>query len=124
MAATNEKRRRMRCPTASAHCIIAQLAAANASTAARVCTKSCTVNQGAPGIGTGQPGVHGTCESMTKNPAAIHSDTAGVQMASQRGRARMSRAAQATRLAPSAMRSRVSWNARAVGMPAAPIPLT
>jgi hypothetical protein len=124
IAATNEKRRRMRWPTAVAHCIIAQLAAANASTAASVCTKSCTVNNGLPGIGTGHPGVQVTCESTTKNPAAIHSDTDGVQIASHRGRERMSRAAQATRLAPSAMSSSVTWNARAVGMSAAPIPLT
>ena len=104
----NENRRRMRRPTASAHCIIAQLAAAKASTAARVCTKSCTVNNGLPGIGTGQPGVQLTCESTTKNPAANQSDTDGVQIASQRGRERMSRPAHATRLAPSAMSSSVA----------------
>src|SRR5450755_219021 len=61
MAETSEKRANAGCPTAKAHCRIAQLAATNARTAARVCTKSCSVKV-AP-TGSGHPSVQVTCES-------------------------------------------------------------
>ena len=118
----SENRRNAWWPTAKAHCAIAHAAKPNASTAASVCTKSCQVKSGP--TGTGQPGVHVTCESSRKKPHEIQSETAGAHRASARGRARMPRPAHATSDPPTAMSTRVTWNHRAVGMPGAPSSLT
>ena len=92
--------RSARCPTANAHCRIVQLAAANASTAARVCTKSCQVKV-APGPG---PGIR-RCRSPASRPGRTRSadrerDRRRPQ-AQDRGRAmRMPRPATADQRAP------------------------
>jgi len=122
IAATSEKRASAGCPTANAHCRIAQLAAANARTATRVCTKSCTVNV-AP-TGSGQPAVHVTCESTRKNALAAASEMEGVHPRRIRARERMRRPATAIRAPPATMSSSTIWNTRAVGMPVAPSSLT
>ncbi|GAA2072600.1 hypothetical protein GCM10009840_01630 [Pseudolysinimonas kribbensis] len=123
IAQISERRRSARWPSAKAHCRIATAAAANASTATLVCTKSCQVKNG-PGTGTGHPAEQVTCESIRKNPHAIQSEMAGAQRPMRRARDRMLRPAHATSEPPATMSSRKTSNGRAVGMPVAPSSLT
>ena len=123
MAQINERRRIAGWPSAKAHCRIATAAAAKASTATLVCTKSCQVKNG-PGTGTGHPAVQVTCESTRKSPHAPQSEIAGAQRPMRRARDRMPRPAHATSDPPATMSSRNTSNGRAVGMPVAPSSLT
>ncbi len=123
IAEASERRRSAGWPSANAHCRIAQAAAAKARTATVVWTRSCQVKKG-PGTGTGHPAVHVTCESTRKKPQAIQIETAGVQRASGRGRARTPRPPHATRAPPPPISSRKTSKARAVGIPVAPSSLT
>lgn len=117
-----DARRSSGCPIAVEHCSIAIDAAANASTAARVCTKSWSVKAGP--MGTGQPGVHGTFASTRKNPHATPSATDGAQSRRIGARLRMPRQVHATSAPPPTSSSSAIRNAAAVGIPSAPSPLT
>jgi len=122
IAAISENRASAGCPTAKAHWRIVQLAAANARTAERVCTKSCRVKV-APN-GSGHPAVQVTCESTRKKPLATASEIDGRHHRKTRALERMRRPAMAISTPPPPMSSSMIWKARAVGMPTAPSSLT
>lgn len=122
IAASSEKRRSIRRPTANEHCSIAQLAPAKASTAEVVWVKSCQLNSGP--YGTGHPLVHGTCDASRKSPHAASSVTAGGHARSTGGVERMRRAAIAMSVPPATRASSATSNAAAVGSPSAPSSLT
>ena len=122
MAAAAEIREITGCPTAHAHCMIAQLANAKANTAAEVWMKSCRVK--VDPIGTGHPAVQLTCESTRKKPLAIAREIEGRHQRKTRARDRMPRPAQAMSNPPAAMSSSTASKTRAVGIPSAPNSLT
>lgn len=120
----SDRRRSERDPSENAHWTMATAAKAKASTAAAVWAKSCQVNSGLPGTGTGHPAVQVTCESTRKKAHETQIDTAGAQSASHRTQARSRRPAQATSDPPATISSRNTSNPCAVGMPGAPRALT
>jgi len=122
IAATSEKRASAGCPTAKAHCRIVQLAAANASTADSVWTKSCRVKV-AP-HGRGQFAVQVTCESTRKKALATASEIEGGHQRRIRARERMRRPATAINAPPPPISRSTTSKTRAVGMPTAPNSLT
>lgn len=122
IAARREKRRSIRCPTANEHWSIAQLAPANANTAAVVCVKSCHVKSGP--YGTGHPLEHGTCDASRKSAHDARRVTVGGHARSTGGRERMSRAAIAMSVPPATRVTSATSNAAAVGSPSAPSSLT
>lgn len=117
-AAARDARASPRCPTAKEHCSIAQHAAAKASTATTVCTRSCQVKV-APS-GRGQPAVQFAWEATRKKAHEIQSESEGLQAARTAGRERMPRAASATRLAPATIPRSAASNQCSVGIPTAP----
>jgi hypothetical protein len=121
-AATSEQRRSAGRPSANAHSSIATHAAAKASTATTVCTKSCHVK--VEPTGSGQPAVHGTRAATRNQPHDTQSATLGSTARSAIGRARMPRAAHAIADAPATISRRAARNHSAVGMPSAPSSLT